>query len=70
MTKQEFIRKFFKDFPMIKKSAFANYVGINPTLMRAYASGSRTYVSASQFYKIESGIKRLGKELETIKLNR
>lgn len=67
MDKTNLIQNFFKKYPMIKKSSFADYCGINPSLMRSYASGKR-YISKDQLLKIEFGIKKLSNELLTIKL--
>ncbi|MDR0939539.1 MAG: hypothetical protein LBN29_09370 [Mediterranea sp.] len=61
------LSSLFEYYSMLNVSAFARYVGINPTLMRQYRQGN-TYISEKQLEKIQAGIHRLGKEFSALTL--
>lgn len=69
---EEIVFKFdlaslFEYYSMLNITAFADYIGINGSLMRQYKKGD-TYISDKQLSKIEGGIHKLGKELSLLKL--
>jgi predicted RNase H-like HicB family nuclease len=61
------ISEFFNLFSPIKQSSVALKAGINPSLLRQYASGIK-HPSMEQARKIEDAIHQLGKELLKIRL--
>jgi predicted RNase H-like HicB family nuclease len=62
------LSEVFKNVNVLNKSQFAKRVGINPTLMRQYASQKNIYVSEKRAKEIEKGLHDLGEELLAIKL--
>ena len=58
---------FFEQFDFLKQSKVAELAGINPGLLRQYASGIK-YPSAGQAMKIEKAIHALAKELQSVSL--
>ena len=50
----------------LNMSKFAEYAGINPSLMRQYKKGQ--YISSQQVSRIEKAIHKIGRELAAIKL--
>jgi predicted RNase H-like HicB family nuclease len=68
----EFIVKYdlqtlFESFRIINKSAMADYIGINPSLLRQYAKGL-AFASDKQRERIESALHRIGEELIQVHL--
>ena len=61
------LSSLFNYFSFINVSQLAKVLGINPSLMRQYKSGS-AYISERQINRIEEGIHRLGKQMMEIKL--
>lgn len=61
------ISSLFEYFSMISASGLARYIGINPSLMRAYRKGD-TYVSDKQLKRIEDGLHDLGKKLTSLRI--
>jgi len=61
------VSSLFEYFSVINKTAFANMIGINASLLRQYKKGG-TYISSSQLEKIEKGINQLGHELAKVRL--
>lgn len=61
------ISSLFDYFSMINASGLARYIGINPSLMRAYRKGD-TYVSDKQLKKIEDGLHDLGNKLSSLRI--
>ena len=55
----------FNYFDFINTSKFAQYIGIDPSLMRHYKVGN-TYISATQRKRIEDGIHSIAAELQQI----
>lgn len=62
------LRSLFEYLPMLNVSTFANFVGINPALMRYYKKKD-AYISGAQLAKIEDGLHKLGEMLSAIKLS-
>ena len=58
---------FFEQFDFLKQSKIAELAGINPGLLRQYASGVK-YPSAAQAMKIEKAVHLLAKELQSVSL--
>lgn len=61
------ISSLFEYYSMLNVSALGRYLGINDSLMRQYKKGD-TPISDAQLKKIETGIRRLGSELATLRL--
>lgn len=59
------IAAFFAAFPFINVSQFANFVGINPSLMRKYKQGLAT-ASPKQLSIIQSGIGQMVNHLQSV----
>jgi predicted RNase H-like HicB family nuclease len=60
------MQQFFEYFSMINKSKFAEYIGINPSLLRRYSNDAELYVSDERVKQIEKGIHKLAKDLSSI----
>ncbi|MEI9944901.1 MAG: helix-turn-helix transcriptional regulator [Chitinophagaceae bacterium] len=58
---------FFEQFDFLKQSKIAELAGINPGLLRQYASGVK-YPSPGQARKIEKAVHQLAKELQSVSL--
>ncbi|HLG38221.1 MAG TPA: helix-turn-helix transcriptional regulator [Chitinophagaceae bacterium] len=58
---------FFEKFDFLKQSKVAELAGINPGLLRQYASGVKN-PSADQARKIEKAVHQLAKELQSVSL--
>ncbi len=58
---------FFEKFDFLKQSKIAQLAGVNPALLRQYASGVK-YPSGAQAKKIETAIHNLAKELKSVSL--
>ena len=58
---------FFEQFSYLKQSKIAELAGINPGLLRQYASGVK-YPSIGQAKKIEKAVHALAKELQSVSL--
>jgi len=58
---------FFEEFNFLKQSKIAELAGINPGLLRQYASGVK-YPSAAQAQKIEDAVHELARELSAVSL--
>lgn len=56
------LRQFFKYYKVINAKALANRIGMNPTLLSQYISGTKK-PSPAQSKKILYGINRIGQEL-------
>jgi hypothetical protein len=56
---------FFRKFPEISMTKFAERIGISPAMLRHYACGSKT-PSPSRKKEIETGLHQLGKELQQL----
>lgn len=50
----------------LNMTKFAEFAGINPSLMRQYKQGQ--YISSQQVSKIQSALRKIGQELATIQL--
>lgn len=61
------ISSLFEYYSMLNVSAMGRYLGINDSLMRQYKKGD-TPISDAQLERIESGIRRLGSELSSLRL--
>lgn len=61
------LSSLFEYYSMLNVSALARYLGINPSLMRAYKKGD-TYVSEKQLKRIEDGIHSLGQDLASLSI--
>ena len=58
---------FFEEFDFLKQSKIAELAGVNPALLRQYASGVKN-PSAAQAKKIEKAVHELAKELQSVSL--
>ena len=58
---------FFEEFNFLKQSKIAELAGLNPGLLRQYASGVK-YPSAAQAQKIEDAVHELARELGAVSL--
>jgi hypothetical protein len=58
---------FFGEFGFLKQSKIAELAGINPGLLRQYASGVK-YPSASQVLRIEKAVHDVARELQLVSL--
>lgn len=61
------VSAFFENFDYLNQSRIADLSGINPGLLRQYASGVK-HPSAQQAKKIELAIHKLAKELKSVSL--
>jgi predicted RNase H-like HicB family nuclease len=61
------VRAFFEQFDVVKVSAVGKLSGINPGLMRQYASGVK-HPSKKQLEKIEIAVHKLGQQLMGVAL--
>lgn len=61
------IPSLFNEFSFINVSKFAEYAGINPSLLRQYKTRN-TYISEVQAKKIELALHELGQKLTAISL--
>lgn len=62
------LSQVFQKVKVLNKSEFAKRVGINPALMRQYATQKTIYVSEKRAAEIQKGLHSLGEELLAIKL--
>ena len=58
---------FFEQFNFLKQSKIAELAGVNPALLRQYASGVK-YPSAGQVKKIEKAVHVIAGELQSVSL--
>jgi predicted RNase H-like HicB family nuclease len=61
------LQTLFNTYPVINKTAFAGYVGINPSLIRQYSKGL-AFAGEKQREKIENAIHRIASELLLVQL--
>lgn len=61
------LTSFFEFFDYLKISKIAEIAGMNPTLLRHYAAGSKT-ASKEQVAKIEKAVHQLSKQMAAVKL--
>ena len=61
------LSSLFNYYSIFNVTQLAKRLGINPSLMRQYKSGT-AYISDKQIGKIEEGIHQLGQELSSLKL--
>lgn len=61
------LTSFFEFFDYLKISKIAELAGMNPSLLRHYAAGSKT-ASQDQVSKIENAVHQLGQKLVSLKL--
>lgn len=59
------IKQFFEQYPMLNKSEFANYIGINSSMMRKISSVIIS-LSDSKAQLIQDGLHKLAKEFSRI----
>ncbi|MGD1319516.1 type II toxin-antitoxin system HicB family antitoxin [Chryseobacterium sp. 2R14A] len=57
------LKTFFEYYSLFNKSELANYLGINPSLLRRLSSG-REELSEKKALQIKNGLHKLAKELE------
>jgi predicted RNase H-like HicB family nuclease len=55
------IQQFFEQYPMLNKSEFANFIGMNPSMMRKISKGL-VALSDAKARQIEEGLHRLAEE--------
>jgi transcriptional regulator with XRE-family HTH domain len=58
---------FFEEYDFLKQSKIAQLAGMNPGLLRQYASGVK-YPSPEQAKKIEKAVHDLAKELKAVSI--
>lgn len=61
------LQSLFASYRIINKTAFADYVGINASLIRQYAKGL-AFAGEKQREKIENALHRIGNELLQVNL--
>lgn len=61
------LQALFSSYRIINKTALAEYVGINASLLRQYAKGL-AFASEKQREKIENALHRIGEELLQVNL--
>ena len=59
---------FFEQYDFLKQSKIAELAGMNPGLLRQYASGVK-YPSSDQAKKIEKAVHDLAKELKAVSIH-
>lgn len=57
------LKTFFEYYSLFNKSELANYLGINPSMLRRLSSG-REELSEKKALQIKNGLHKLAKELE------
>ncbi|SDX31651.1 type II toxin-antitoxin system HicB family antitoxin [Aequorivita viscosa] len=62
------LSELFNKLKVINKSAFANRIGISPSLLRQYSVNKDIYISEERAKKIERELHSLGQELQSIRL--
>jgi predicted RNase H-like HicB family nuclease len=62
------LSELFNKLKVINKSAFANRIGISPSLLRQYSTKKDIYISEERAKKIEKELHSLGQELQSIRL--
>ena len=62
------LSEVFKNIKVLNQSQFAKRIGINPALLRQYATSQNVYVSEKRAKEIQKGLHSLGEELLAIKL--
>lgn len=62
------LQVFFREHDFLKISSIAEKAGLNPTLVRNYASGHK-HPSMDQAKKIENAVRQIGRELQTISIH-
>lgn len=62
------LSELFKRLKVINKSAFADRIGISPSLLRQYSVKKDIYISEERAKKIEKELHSLGEELQSIRL--
>ncbi len=62
------LSELFKRLKVINKSAFADRIGISPSLLRQYSVNKDIYISEERAKKIEKELHSLGQELQSIRL--
>jgi predicted RNase H-like HicB family nuclease len=61
------LQSLFDSHQIINKSAFAEYAGINPSLLRQYSKGL-AFAGEKQLKRIENALHRIGEELLQVHL--
>ncbi len=61
------LSSLFEYYKVLNVSAFARFIGVNEALMRQYKRGN-TYISDAQLEKIQTGIHKIGQELQSLQL--
>lgn len=59
------IQQFFEQYPMLNKSEFANFIGMNPSMMRKISKGL-VALSDTKARQIEEGLRRLADEFSKV----
>lgn len=62
------LTSFFDEYDFLKQSKIAELAGMNPGLLRQYASGVK-FPSADQAKKIEKAVHDLAKELRAVSIH-
>lgn len=62
------LSELFKSLKVINKSAFAERIGISPSLLRQYSVNKDIYISEERAKTIEKELHSLGRELQSIRL--
>lgn len=59
------IQQFFEQYPMLNKSEFASFIGMNPSMMRKISKGL-VALSDTKARQIEEGLRRLADEFSKV----
>ena len=59
------VKQFFAQYPMLNKSEFAHFIGMNPSMMRKIGSGI-VALSDTKAKQIQEGLHRLANSLSQI----
>ena len=59
------VKQFFEQYPILNKSEFANYIGMNASMMRKISSGIIA-LSDTKARQIQEGLHRLANDLNQI----
>ncbi|MBA4299308.1 Predicted nuclease of the RNAse H fold, HicB family [Algoriphagus alkaliphilus] len=59
------VKQFFEQYPILNKSEFANYIGMNASMMRKISSGIIP-LSDAKAQQIQEGLHRLANDLKQI----
>ena len=59
------VKQFFEQYPMLNKSEFASYIGMNPSQLRKISKGI-VALSDNKAQQIEAGLHKLASEFQAV----